>query len=225
MTDLNALVAANAKRWANAELSRKAEAIAVATHLIGAKDRYQAVESKTGVPWAIVALIHEREASQDWTASLAQGDSWNRVSVHVPTGRGPFKSWQDAAVDALIDCPPYLARHKEWSLVGALTALESYNGLGYASRGVPSPYLWSGTDQYISGKFVRDGVYDPNKVDPQLGCAALLMAMMALDPTVTFTAVKIIPPKPVPPAVPASQPISWWVALVKLVFSIFKRKQ
>jgi lysozyme family protein len=39
----------------------------------------------------------------------------------------------------------------------------------------------SGTNQYASGKYVRDGVYDPNAVDGQLGCAGLLMAMMELD--------------------------------------------
>ncbi len=67
-----------------------------------------------------------------------------------------------------------------------LTELEEYNGLGYASRGVPSPYVWSGTDQYKSGKYVRDGVYDPTAVDSQPGCAGLLLAMMALDRTISF---------------------------------------
>jgi hypothetical protein len=83
--------------------------------------------------------------------------------------------------------------NKDWSIGGTLTMLEQYNGLGYASRGRPSPYIWSGTDQYVSGKYVRDGVYDPSAVDQQLGCAGLLMAMMALDPTITFTGTKITP--------------------------------
>src|SRR6202042_1342211 len=61
------------------------------------------------------------------------------------------------------------------------------------SRGLPSPYVWAGSGQYESGKFVRDGVFDPNKVDEQLGCAGLLMAMMALDPTGTFTGVALTP--------------------------------
>jgi hypothetical protein len=34
---------------------------------------------------------------------------------------------------------------------GALTLLEQYNGLGYANRGLPSPYIWSGTDRYLKG--------------------------------------------------------------------------
>ena len=186
MVDLNALTRANAKRWANAKPTRKAEAANVALRLYKARQRYQAVERETGVPWPAIAVIHERESSQDWRASLAQGDPWNRVSVHVPAGRGPFESWEAAAIDALVKCPPFLARHKDWSIAAALTALETYNGIGYAARGVPSPYLWSGTDQYRAGKYVRDGVYDPGKVDPQLGCAALVIALMELDSGIGF---------------------------------------
>jgi lysozyme family protein len=191
MTDIVALKAANAERWANARLTRNFAAIA--KHLVApdAKSTYQAVSAKTGVPWAVIAVIHERESSQDWTASLAQGDPWSRVSVHVPAGRGPFKSWEEAAVDALVDCAPYAAHNTDWSIGGALTKLEEYNGLGYASRGKPSPYIWSGTDQYVSGKYVRDGVYDPEAIDTQFGCAGLLLAMMALDSAITFTGATI----------------------------------
>ncbi|WP_244645707.1 hypothetical protein [Bradyrhizobium campsiandrae] len=191
MVDLNALSAANAKRWANAKPTRKAEAANVALRLYKARQRYRAVERLTGVPWPAIAVIHERESSQQWNASLAQGDPWDRVSIHVPTGRGPFDSWETAAVDALVKCPPFLAHHKDWSIAGTLTALETYNGIGYAARAVPSPYLWSGTDQYRAGKYVRDGVYDPSKVDPQLGCAALLMALTELDPNISFAGAKI----------------------------------
>jgi lysozyme family protein len=234
MTDLNALVLANAKRWQNAKVTRGGSFAAIARHLVdpAAKARYQAVQSRTGVPWFVIAVIHEREASQNWNGSLAQGDPWDRVSVHVPAGRGPFKSWEDAAVDALVNCGPYAARNKDWSVGGALTKLEEYNGLGYASRGRPSPYVWSGTDQYVSGKYVRDGVYDPNAVDSQLGCAGLLMAMMALDPTITFTGAKItitpIPTeKPSSPSItnPAPGSIGAFIASVlSSILSFFKRK-
>lgn len=184
--DLVALRAANERRWANARLTRNFTTIARRLVAPSAKARYQSVSAKTGVPWAAIAVIHERECSQDWTGSLAQGDPWNRVSVHVPAGRGPFRSWEEAAIDALVNCAPRAARNKDWSVGRTLTKLEEYNGLGYAARGRPSPYIWSGTDQYKSGKYVRDGVYDPNVVDTQPGCAGLLTAMMALDPTITF---------------------------------------
>jgi len=228
MTDLTALSTANAKRWANAKLTRGAEAASIAAKLYRAKSRYQAVEAQTGVPWPVIAVIHERESSQQWNASLAQGDPWNRVSVHVPAGRGPFDSWEAAAIDALAKCPPFLARHEDWSIAGALTALETYNGIGYAARAVPSPYLWAGTNQYRSGKYVRDGVYDPSKVDPQLGCAALLMALMELDPNISFAGTRIAKrpasDDPAKPSLtnPSKGSIGAFVA--DLIRAIFRRK-
>jgi len=190
MTDLSALRRANADRWAHAKLTRSSDFTLTAKRLVAAsaKDRYVAVAARTGVPWFIIAVIHERECSQSWTGSLAQGDPFIKKSVHVPAGRGPFASWEDAAVDALVNCAPYAARNKDWSAGGALTLLEQYNGLGYASRGRSSPYVWAGTDQYVSGKYVRDGVYDANVVDRQLGCAGLILAMMAIDASIKFGA-------------------------------------
>lgn len=184
--DLIKLKDANLRRWNAAKLTRGPEFIPVAKRLVAAKARYQAVEAKTHVPWPFIAVTHQRESSQSWTKSLAQGDPIDRVSVHVPAGRGPFDTWEAAAIDALANCSPYAARNRDWSLAGMLAKLEQYNGLGYASRGLPSPYIWSGTDQYQSGKYVRDGVYDPITIDSQLGCAGLLMAMMQLDPSIKF---------------------------------------
>ncbi|MBR1142489.1 hypothetical protein JQ567_04270 [Bradyrhizobium sp. AUGA SZCCT0431] len=192
--------------------------------------------AKTGVPWPFIAVAHERECSQDWSGSLAQGDPWNRVSVHVPAGRGPFRSWEDAAIDALVNCAPRAARNKDWSIGGTLTMLEQYNGLGYAARGRPSPYIWSGTDQYVSGKYVRDGVYGPSAVDRQLGCAGILMAMMALDPTITFPGTTIPPAKSIEKQEPVSiersagpsiahpSQGSIGVFIANIFASVFKRK-
>jgi lysozyme family protein len=233
MTDLNALKAANAKRWANAKLTRSFSGVAKRLVAPEAKAWYQAVEKRAGVPWAFIAVAHERESSQNWNGSLAQGDPWNRVSTHVPAGRGPFKSWEDAAVDALVNCSPFAARNKDWSIGGTLTMLEQYNGLGYANKGRPSPYVWAGTDQYVSGKYVRDGVYDPNVVDQQLGCAGLLIAMMALDPSITFTGVTISPPptitpipteKPAPSSVTNPAPGSIGAFIASILAALFKRK-
>jgi lysozyme family protein len=191
MTNITALEAANAKRWANIKLTRNFAGIVKS--LVASKARYQAVEARTGVPWFVIAAIHERESSQNWGRSLAQGDPINRVSVHVPAGRGPFISWEAAAIDALVNCAPYLAR-KKWRNAGeVLTNLELYNGAGYATRGVPSPYVFAGTNQYTAGKYVADGNYDPSHVDTQPGCANLIAAMMAIDPTITLTGAKITP--------------------------------
>ena len=128
------------------------------------------------------------KASQSWAASLAQGDPWNQVSIHVPRGRGPFASWEAAAVDALANCAPFAARWTDWSIGGLLTLLEEYNGLGYAAMGRPSPYVWASSDQYHSGKYIADGHYDPNAVDTQIGCAALLARMAMADASINLAA-------------------------------------
>ena len=190
MIDLVKLKAANVARWTamHVEPALGATFDRVAARLIAptAKARYEIVTAQTGVPWFVVAVIHEREASQSWAANLAQGDPWNAVSVHVPKGQGPFASWESAAVNALERCPPYAAHWTDWSIGGALTLLEEYNGLGYAQRGVPSPYLWAGTDQYTAGKYIADGHYDPHAIDHQLGCAALLAHMTLVDKSITL---------------------------------------
>jgi lysozyme family protein len=226
MVDMAALKAKNADRWAVAKTTRNF--ISVAKSLVAAKSRYLTIEKFTGVPWYIVAVIHERESSQSWKGSLAQGDPWNEVSIHVPKGRGPFQSWEAAAIDALINCSPYAAKNHDWSVGGSLTVLEEYNGLGYAARGIPSPYVWSGTNVYIKGKYVRDGVFNPDVVDVQLGCAGLLLAMIALDSTIQIGGKVAIPqpsPSPrVPDVIPSRPPVSAPAkgSIVAAIVAIFK---
>ena len=230
--DLVKLKDANVRRWNAAKLTRGPEFLPVTKRLVAAKQRYLTVSQKTGIPWPFIAVTHQRESSQNWSRSLAQGDPWDRVSTHVPAGRGPFKSWEEAAYDALVNCGPYAARNKDWSIGGLLTLLEQYNGLGYVNRGLPSPYIWSGTDQYRAGKYVADGVFDPSAVDKQLGCAGLIMAMMSLDPTITFTGAGItqtttLPPKPAAPTAPSvTNPSKGSIgAFIASIFAaIFKRK-
>lgn len=156
------------------------------------------------VPWWFVAIVSEREYGPDqhgntrWDCQLGQGDRLDRVSHNEPAGRGPFldhtgdvtpghDAWTRCALDALIDCAPHAAAWSDWSIGGALTLFEEYNGLGYAARGIASPYVWAGSDQYVAGKFVADHVFNPRRVDVQEGCAPLLSMMMALDASIRFT--------------------------------------
>lgn len=187
-----AMIAANAGHWAkahiHAEWQKAIDATADRLTLPENKARFLKVEQNEGVKWFVVAIIKERESGADpaFKLSIAQGDPWSARSRHVPAGRGPFSSWEAAAHDALVDCSPYAARWHDWSIGGLLTILEKYNGSGYAARGLPSPYIWSATDQYIKGKYVSDGVFDPDFVDRQIGCAALLIAMQKRDPSIAF---------------------------------------
>lgn len=204
--DVPALRITNAKRWANVKPTRNV--VAIAKNLVVSKARYQAVEAKTGVPWYVIAVIHERESSQNWTRSLAQGDPINAYSRHVPAGRPPG-TWEAVAIDALCNCGPFLSR-KKWRDAGEiLTNLELYNGVGYANKVRPSPYLWAGTNQYVSGKYIADGVYDPSHVDTQPGTAALILAMMALDPSIKLGGDPSLPQVVSPPLVPVIHDGQW----------------
>jgi lysozyme family protein len=199
------LKASNARRWAAMKIPATKgttfKSVADRLSTPSAQARYKEVSAKTGVPWQVIAVIHEREASQRWDKQLGQGDPLNKKSTRVPKGRGPFSSWEDGAIDALVNCAPHAASNKDWSIGGTLTLLEKYNGLGYAAKGVPSPYIWAGTDQYKSGKYVADHVYDPNHVDTQLGCAGLLKFMGYKKDNVT------------PPIAAAAGGMGAWAAL------------
>lgn len=168
----------NATRWANMRISaQKGPAFkAVADRLKSptSRERYQHVATKTGVPWEVIAVIHQREASGNFNTYLGNGQPLNKKTTIVPKGRGPFATWEEGAIDALVNAAPKAASNKDWSVGGTLAKIEEYNGLGYANKGVPSPYLWAGTNQYVKGKYVADHVYDPEHVDTQLGAAGLL---------------------------------------------------
>jgi len=176
-----------------------------------AKDQYLALQGATGVPWFIVATIHEREGSQNFNTSLAQGDSWHRVSTHVPRGRGPFKSFFAAGVDSLVKCPPFAARWKDWSPAGALTLLGLYNGTGYEDyHHESSPYIWGATNHEEWGKYVSDGEYNAHVWDTQLGCAAMILGMMELDNSIMFGDIpQISGPDPQAPASPSPFDTLW----------------
>lgn len=171
----------NKQRWDNMHIpSAKGPAFkAVADRLTFYKPRYEAVVKALKakghtIPWEFIAVAHQRESNANFDTYLGNGQPLNKKTTIVPAGRGPFTSWEEGAIDALLYAPPKAALNDDWSIGGTLAMLEKYNGLGYAGMGVPSPYLWAGTDQYLKGKYVADHVYDPDHVDTQLGCAGLL---------------------------------------------------
>ena len=144
------------------------------------KSQYQAVESSSNVPWYVVGITHGLEASFDFDSCLHNGQPWNKITTMVPRGRGPWKSWIDAAVDAVkydklneieFDC-----------IEKCLFAFEKYNGFGYEMRGKPSPYLYAGSNQYVSGKFIEmpffPSYYSESTVSKQIGAAVILKKLI-----------------------------------------------
>lgn len=188
---------------------REVEFRRIAQFAVDHKARYQAIEALTGVSWPHIAVLHRRESDADFDTYLGNGEPLDRVTRLVPKGRGPFTgpdAFEKGAVDALhldgLDEVP------DWRLEKILYYCEVFNGAGYANRGLPSPYIWGGTNQQRPGKYVADGVFDPNAMDRQPGCAPILAMIARLDPSVKFvreTPMGVEPPTtPEPPMADAT---------------------
>lgn len=174
-----------AESWDKAAVIRPAEATKAAARIVAAREQYEHVQKITAVPWFMVGVIHMRESVQDdtfWKTYLGNGQPLNQVTTLVPIGRGPWATWFDGAIDAVTREGIAGFIPENWTIERILYWLERYNGAGYYNMGKPSPYLWAGTNQYTSGKFLEDpgagkGVYHPEVVDKQLGCAAVLKTL------------------------------------------------
>lgn len=147
------------------------------------KDRYAAVAAEfPGMPWYFVGIIHGMETGFRFDRHLHNGDPLSRRTVRVPAGRprgsAPF-TWEVSARDALKDAIDKMRRAglSDWSIPSLLHLWELFNGLGYRFKGLRSPYLWSFSNLYSKGKYVADGVFDPNAVSKQAGAATILKAL------------------------------------------------
>lgn len=146
--------------------------------------RYQEVEQETGVPWYVVALIHNMEVSLRFDGHLHNGDPLSNRTINVPSGRpkagSPPFSWEESAIDALEERQRNSwSQISSWSIPAILWRGENFNGWGYRQYREPvkTPYLWSGTTIYKKGKYVSDGRWDSNAISQQIGMAALLKEM------------------------------------------------
>lgn len=157
-------------------------------------DRFDEVYAEIGVPQVVQAVICERENGCDFTKSPAQGDPWNRVSTHVPRGRGPFKSWKDAAIDAWTVCDELVKLSvPKWTMAYACWKLEGYNGFGYRARGLRTPYVLGGTNLQQPGKFIADGQFDRVHMDGQLGALPIALRMIELMPRLALGGAVLAP--------------------------------
>lgn len=130
-----------------------------------------------GLKWWLVAIIHNMECSLNFNCYLGNGQPWNQRTTIEPKGRGAFKSFEEGAIDAITY--KELDKVEDWSMGNVLYILEGYNGYGYSKyRGINSPYLWSGTNHYTSGKYIYDGQYKEDAVSNQIGAAVLLKKLI-----------------------------------------------
>jgi lysozyme family protein len=144
--------------------------------LLRFQERYREVGDPLSIPWYFIGAVHALEGGFNFETHLHNGDPLTRKTTHVPkdrpnSGSPPFR-WVDSAKDALM--MKGFHTQANWSLPAMLYRWEAYNGFGYRPQGLPTPYLWSFSNHYTSGKFVQDGVFKPDAVSKQCGAAVML---------------------------------------------------
>lgn len=173
----------------------------IAAALYENKERYMEVERVTNVPWKVVAVIHHLECGARFDLHLHNGDPLkvtdrNGKEVFARTRRvprgypkalpanGKFYTWEESAVDAVMN---RMSMHlvEDWSDESVAFQLEKYNGFGYRSRRINSPYLWSGSNHYSRGKYVADGKWDSSHVSQQAGAMLLYVQLRDIEDTDT----------------------------------------
>jgi lysozyme family protein len=175
------LQAEYAAEWTACQV-RAEKAVAVngaVARLNAGKQRYQTIAATfNGMPWYFVGIIHAMEAGFRFDRHLHNGDPLTARTIRVPRGRPPGAPpfhWEASARDALAS--EGFDAVNDWSIPHMLHLWERYNGLGYRFKGLRTPYLWSFSNLYSSGRYVADGVFDPNSVSKQCGAAAMLKGL------------------------------------------------
>lgn len=165
--------------WRDA-IDRRARAI------LANKERYVAVSNLLGgtIPWYFIGSIHSMESGLSFDGVLHNGEKILGTGAKtklVPRGRGPFTTWEDAAVDALKI--KKLEQITDWSDERMCYELERFNGFGYRKYHptVLSPYLWSGSTFYTQGKYVADGKWSSTAKSGQSGAWLLIDRVRNID--------------------------------------------
>lgn len=183
----------------------------LATRIAAGSARYDAVGRPLGIPWQLIGVIHCLEASLDFRTHLHNGDPLTARTRQVPKGRprdgSPPFPWEVSATDALRLAG--LDRWDDWSVPGILYRLEAYNGFGYRTRHpeVRSPYLWSWSNHYTSGKYVADGTWSATAVSKQCGAAVLLRRQAETGTLRLDTTDVVVPEEEAPATIGALEPL------------------
>lgn len=183
--------------WHNMEIKPEKLSVieAVADRIISFKDRYTPIQEVTNVPWYFIGLLHLRESNNNFDTHLHNGDPLSSRTTHVPAGYPKVGSPPFTFIYSAVDALKYMKLDKvdSWDIPRIAYYFEEYNGFGYRKKKINSPYLWSGTNHYVKGKYVRDGVYNANVVDQQLGVMPILKLILNKTGIKTEVEVKTTP--------------------------------
>lgn|SRR5262249_25698732 len=134
-----------------------------ARRILPLKPYYEPVAAQTRAPVLWLMAVNERESGSSLYRYFGNGQPLNRVTTLVPKGRGSFtgpRAFADGCIDALhLD---HVDQVTDWCWTRMLYEDEAWNGFGPLAHGRHTGYLWAGTNNYDGGKYVSDGVWDPD---------------------------------------------------------------
>lgn len=137
-------------------------------------ERYMCISQQAGVPPEIIAVIHYRENTPDYFNGDFASDIHNGAWLN---GKDFDKEALDTMGIRKNDIAELGITSDTTDIVALLCLLERHNGLGYYKYQHMNPYLYSGTNVYISGKYDATGHHDDSIIDEQAGAYILLYAL------------------------------------------------
>jgi lysozyme family protein len=180
-------------------------------------DVYRELAAAVNVPALVLAAIDLREGDCNPRTGIGQGDPWNRVSTHVPRGKGPFASWLAAnkfsvAYDHL-DSRGGLVPPDPYTWAFACYKENAWNGFGPNAHGRHPGYVFSCTRIYdeptdgvpAGGKYVADGGWSGTAFDRQPGTLPVMLELARAYPDLAFAPLPAMTDGPVPPPAPLPQ--------------------
>jgi lysozyme family protein len=155
----------------------------VAKEICANQQKYYAVMMATGAPWQFVGALHHMECGGNFRQHLANGDPIDEPTINEPVGI-PAGTWEECAIFVLKSKGYRLNDEKDWQSIWRwLWRAEAYNGFGYLEDHPEtlSPYLWSGTNHYSRGKYIKDRQWDSEAVSQQPGVVAIWIELGVID--------------------------------------------
>jgi len=171
------------QRFLNAEVKKQyiPQVDKVVRRILLNQKLYKCVDSRTDVPWYVIASLHNMESGGSFKHHLHEGSPLYGRTRWVPKGRpktsAPPFTWVESAQDAL--SYDKMGQRRWAYLFDTLWAVEGYNGTGYwrYHRSTPSPYLYAKTSIEKPGKYVSDGKWSSTARSKQIGVAAIWKRM------------------------------------------------
>ena len=148
------------------------------TRILRGKSEYENAVRRVNVPWWAIALLHGMEGRFIFDNQILNGQPFNEITTIKPNGLGPWDNWEQSTIAAI----GYKNMHAvDWTSLNAVSEFfESFNGMGYRTRGYNSAYLFGMTNHDQGVKFTSDSVFNDNYQTKQLGVMAQLKYLIVM---------------------------------------------